>query len=166
MSIVNAILSSFSTARCTDIFRFLETEYGFQTPSIERSECAVCVTYIKQDVALKVYFEPFDYGLALFMAKVIEGRVPRYPMAMGEDRVIEQFDFNNVLRLRAPDSKALAIDHRRWRSIEPVYEALSLYARELQSHGRDILQGDLSVFPAVFARIDDIRRNNRRRPSE
>lgn len=158
MPIVDAILSSYNTTKCAETFRFLQTEYEFQVPSVERSECAVCVTYVKQCVAVKVYFEPFDYGLALFIAKVIDGKVPRYPMAMGEDTVIEQFDFRALLMLRAPDSEALGIDHRTWHSMESVYQALAVYARELRANGDDVLRGDLSVFPPVFALIDEMRR--------
>ena len=133
------MLSSFDVNRCFKEFGFLEDRYGFPPALIHRNEFSITVSYKKKTVAVTVYFEPYDYGLAVFVAKEDTGQ-------NGNGSVAEQYSLNTGLRLRSPDSPLLRKSWTDWASMQDIYDLLELCAEELQTHGQDILAGDFSVF--------------------
>ena len=128
-------------------FQFLVDEFGFRKRARKREAGVYSLLYETKTTDVELSFEWRDQYIGVSLGrrdrKPPEGRLPR-----PEDELLG-FSLADLLKLR---TGKYAIDENRFgRALtrKDIKEILSTYARGLQKHAADVLQGDFSVFPKL-----------------
>ncbi len=136
-------------------FAYLRTTYGFRITSADASSVWVTRVIYQSDVAAVQVDRSIEFQrVELTVVRLVDGRIPAYPIFVKPDTVINQALFDNILIIRNPQLldqldmlKGLDDDH--------VEQSLAFLAKALEDNATDILNGDLSIFVAVDALIKE-----------
>jgi len=136
-----------------EVFRFLESEYGYTVLKTEDNSSGGYVTYINRDagVGLKVLYELSSAFIFVFVYRLVVGGLRDNALPITGDSQINCFDFNDYL---PPDSKMRpAYDYGEDSNYYDPQNGIRNYTEEfaarLRMHGKHILKGDLSMLPAM-----------------
>ena len=129
---------------CETHFNFLEHDFGFRlSESIRNAQC-VCLTYKNGTTGIQAILE--RDGVLIRLCRLWWGRIPSqspfWEILSSEMGVrMPAHYLNTLLYVRAPE------DFDRLRQLgHDVQQVIPFCARALVIHGRDILEGDFSVF--------------------
>lgn len=120
---------------CRTEFRFLVTDFGFQEYKVSRKEYAnpFKLSFIRDD--LEISIEGIHYGSAAMV--LLTDKKKRVLAPRNLDPVFNPLDRKTVRTLQKANGQT---------------EEIAQEARLLLEHGRDLLNGDFSVFENAFAR--------------
>ncbi len=144
-------------------FGYLETEYDFHFVSVDGSNWWGTFVYY-QSPLLQLQFDrsvEFD-SVEIQLARLIDGRVPQYPIFVNPDTPINHIYLNQVLSERAPEEseKLLAM---RGLSDEQVERSLACQSEVLRTYCDDILRGEFAIYDVIAERLHE---NARKHPQE
>ncbi|MFN8471515.1 MAG: hypothetical protein U0822_04790 [Anaerolineae bacterium] len=151
---------------CRTLFQFLEEEYGFRVTEAKGDVFGSYITYRNMATAVMISFEPREGGVFIRLYRLVDGKIPDYPVFIYPDTQLNMFYLDTLLEVRAPslrveqDPKEMAKP-----SLSKLKEVLQQYAALLHLYADDILQGDFKVFEElekiVKKRAEEIRRQKR-----
>ncbi len=151
---------------CRTLFRFLEEEYGFRVTEEKSDVFGSYITYRNTTTAVIISFEPREGGVFIRLYRLVDGKIPDYPVFVHPDTQLNMFYLDTLLEVRVPslhveqDPKEMAKP-----SLSKLKEVLQQYAALLHLYANDILRGDFKVFEdletIVKKRAEEIRRQKR-----
>ena len=130
---------------CRKCFKFLEEEFAFKPPKRQRTHMSPSLTYQNDTTAVEVSLEPLDGGVFVLLSRLINGKIPEYPIFVTREMTLHSYYLDDLVNLKMPDTPV------RETSEDPLDERevkklLAQGAAQLRELGGDILRGDFSVF--------------------
>jgi hypothetical protein len=136
-------------------FAYLRTTHGFRIASADATSFWVTRVVYQSDVAAVAVDKSIEFErVELSVIRLVDGRLPQYPIFVLPDTVINQTLFDTILTIRNPD----LLDHLRGLKgldDDHIEKSLTFLARSLEEIAPDFLTGDLSLFEAVDALIKE-----------
>lgn len=126
-------------------FKFLEGRFNCKYWT-KRDNYGDNVIYQNSTTGIKIRFEPRENHIFVMLMRLIEGKLPDYPIFIKADTQINLFYLDDLLELRSPSLKIKQKDLGDWINSIDLENLLAQYAKSLQQFGIDILQGDFTVF--------------------
>jgi hypothetical protein len=131
---------------CRRWFDFLETDFLFRIISLNKNDVEANITYANETTAIDVRYELKDNLVFVYLIRLIDGKIPDFPLTIKTDTELYKFDLDSLIHLR---SASLAVDQKQFGypfSQKDFEVILSRYSKALQKIGSDILKGDFTVF--------------------
>ncbi len=130
-------------------FAYLRATYGFRITSADASSGWVTRVVYQTDMAAVCVDRSIEFErVELSVMRLVDGRLPEYPVFILPDTVINETLFDNILTIRNPrlldqlhELKGLDDDH--------IEASLAFLARTLEEIMPDFLTDDLSIFKEV-----------------
>ncbi|HEV2235669.1 MAG TPA: hypothetical protein VGR57_03320 [Ktedonobacterales bacterium] len=136
-------------------FAYLRTTYDFRITSADASSFWVTRVVYQSDVAAVAVDRSVEFErVELSVIRLVDGRLPEYPIFILPDTVINQTLFDNILTIRSPHLVG-QLDEFRGLDDEHIETSLAFLGRTLEEIAPDFLTGDLSIFEAVDALIKE-----------
>lgn len=134
-------------------FGYLETSYGFHVAEVNASTWwETFVRYESASLAVKVtHSVEFDRA-ELWLVRLVEGKLPEYPIFINPDTPINYVILDRALQNRAPE-EAERLRELGGLSDEAVERSLAFLSSALRTYCDDTLHGDLAIFDAVAEQI-------------
>lgn len=133
--------------KCHELFQYLEDEY-LCTVSVNETEFGMFITYINDTTSVRISFEPREGGLFILLSRLIEGKIPPYPIIIGPQTQIHSFYLDDILSLKAREIPEKNQDQLAQKP-DALSEQLSFCSTMLKRYAKDILQGDFSIYPEL-----------------
>ena len=130
---------------CLQRFRFLEEELGFVVKKKERESYGVFITYKNPTTAIRISFEPREGGIFILISRLVEGKIPEYPIFIQPDTVLHSFYLDDVIRTKVPNFQ-FDFKGNKLSSSDQFERALNEVADALKKYASDVLQGDFESF--------------------
>ena len=135
----------------TRAFRFLCDEHGFGDPEFQTDVFGDTLTYLRNDVAVRVILDKQDRYLEAYVIRLRNGHIP---LLVEEPQ--DSIYLSNLLAIRVPQLKP-AMREKIDAGSGHLPGALSAAASALREHGKDALAGDPSIFDEVARRYPQPR---------
>lgn len=130
---------------CRKRFKFLEEELGFDPPKRDVGPTYISLTYQNKTTAVRVSFEPVDRGVFVLLSRLVNGKIPKYPIFITSGTKLDSFYLDDLVKLSLRRSSKKQNDEQG-HSKKTMEWNLQQSAIRLQEHGVEILRGDFSVF--------------------
>ena len=133
--------------QCSQVFAFLITDYGCDSPVYGDKRMFDTVTYRNDTTGVRITFSPRDNDIVVHLIRLFDGE-ELSPSWYGERWV----HLGLLLRFRA---EIVTVWYKEWPDLinaEDIKRILRECAAALRTHAADILAGDFSIFPAFHAR--------------
>ncbi len=132
-------------------FRFLE-DYGFKTISNKEDSLGKFLFSKNRTTAIEISLEPMEGGVFVRLIQLINGKVPEYPMSLDSKTAEYSVDLDWYLRYKSltPINRPSMDDIVKLNILEKV---LSKYARVIEKHCKNILEGDFGEFKDILQYI-------------
>lgn len=144
-------------------FGYLETEYGFHIAEVNAS--SAWETYLRYEssaLAVKVSRSVEFDSAELWLIRLVDGRVPKYPVFINPDTPINYVMLDRIVRERAPQESE-QFHSLRGLSDEQIVRTLMFLATSLRAHADDVLRGDFAIFDVI---AEQLHHNAREHPQE
>jgi len=136
-------------------FGYLRKTYGFRLTSADASSLWVTRVVYQTDVAVVAVDKSVEFErVEVSVMRLVEGRLPEYPIFILQDTVINETVFDNILMRRNPQLldrlrglQGLDDDH--------IERSLAFLAQALEENLADFLTGERSIFEAVDVLIKE-----------
>lgn len=131
------------------IFKFLEENFGCIITEVKHEFYGTFVTYRNPTTFVEVSIEPREGGVFVHVGRLIDGKIPEYPIHIEPDTKLDAFYLDDIIDLRAPSSKIEQPSTEVFfkpRNLKKIEHVLTEYARALRQYAVDILKGDFRVF--------------------
>jgi len=130
---------------CRKCFRFLEEEFAFKPPKQQRNHLSSSLIYQNDTTAVEISLEPMDGGLSVLLSRLVNGKIPVYPIFVTREMTLHSFYLDDLVSLKVPNTpmRSSLGDQLGEREVKKL---LSQGATQLQELGGDILTGDFSIF--------------------
>lgn len=137
----------------TELFRFLENDFGFEV--VEAAEDGQCgfVTYDcqKSGVAIRVEFDPECQYLFIYIYRLVNGRRIEPKPPIRQDSKIDCIEFTDALASADQMKPGYEYDDD-----SPFFDEqncmknyIQEFAKRLRNHGKDFLRGDFRRFSKI-----------------
>jgi hypothetical protein len=136
-------------------FGYLRATYGFRITSADASSFWVTRVVYQTDVAAVAVDRSIEFErVEVSVMRLVDERLPEYPVFILPDTVINQTLFDSILMIRNPD---LLDQLRGLQGLDDnqIEKSLVFLARALEENMSDFLHGDLSIFEAVDGLIKE-----------
>lgn len=155
---------------CQEAFRFLEERYGCAAPLSTTDRYGSYVTYRQPTIAIRISLEPREGGVFIRFYRLIDGKMPDYPVFIEQNQRLHIFYLDDLVKLRAPMETIIRSPFELFNSDGlnvPLLRAILVqYAALLEKNASDVLHGNLTVFDSlediVKERAKKLRKNRRR----
>ncbi len=130
---------------CRKVFKFLEDEFDFEIVTSERDSFGSYITYQNSTTGIRFSLEPKEGGMFILLSRLIDGKIPDYPIFVGSGTPLNSFYLDDLISLRA---QSLKVEQEIEELFNPngLERVLVQYANILQQYAIDILKGDFQVF--------------------
>lgn len=136
-------------------FGYLRTTYGFRITSVDASSAWVTRLVYQSDVAAVAVDRSFEFGrVEVSVIRLVDGKLPEYPVFILPETVINQTLLDNILIIRNSDRFNQLCELKGLEDDE-IEKTLAFLARALEEHSTDFLSGDFSIFVEVDQLIRD-----------
>jgi len=141
-------------------FSFLEATYGFHFASVDgASWWQTTVRYDSPTLAVRIDKSVEFERVEVWLIRLVDGRVPEYPIFINPDTPINYVILDRVLQNRAPqDAENLA--NLRGLNDEQVERSLGFLAQAIRAYCDDVLRGDFAIFDVVAEKIHEYAREH------
>ena len=130
---------------CLGIFAFLKEKYDCESVTVERDKFGIYISYRNATTAVRISFEPRERGIFVLLSRLVDGKIPPYPIFVSSNTVIDSFYLDDVIMLRNPTTKIQQKSPER--HTKPWFvKQLSIYANSLTEVADDILKGNFEIF--------------------
>jgi len=143
---------------CIEKLDFLEKDFGFKVVNREEEPYGVFITYQNSTTAVRISFEPREGGVFLLLSRLVEGKVPPYPIIVGENTALNSFYLDDLVALRAP-SLEFSFRKAKMSSVVQIESAVNEIGGVLRKFASDILMGDFSIFKELAVIVKNRQRN-------
>ena len=133
-------------------FSYLESDFGFHAPIRGKpiTWTPVILSYRNSTTGVDVAYSEEFVRCDVALVRLVAGAPPPHPVFVSDVPVLDHFNLDQLLLLRAPRELAAITPHEgnEHDGLTPAQMATSLRLRAsaLRDHGSDILRGDFSSF--------------------
>ncbi len=149
---------------CGRHFAFLIEEFGCRVGGKKSDAFEDELIYRNATTAVKIRYEPREKYVFVLLCRLVNGKIPPYPIFVRHEKELTQFYLDDLLTLRSPATIIRKKYHReRFADKEDLHQAIKAsleepfteqnlehmiktYAAALREHGSDILKGNFTVF--------------------
>ena len=147
-------------AQVASHFGYLETEYGFHLAEANaKSGWETFVRYESSFLAVKVARSVEFNSAELWLIRLVNGRVPEYPVFIYPDTPINYVMLDTVVSRRSPEAAA-PFHSLRGLSEEEIERTLMFLATALRAYADDVLRGDFAILDAIADERHDYARQH------
>lgn len=150
-------LSEIFQIECKRTFQFLVDNYNFKIKKTENSTYSTCILYQNSTTAVEICFEKRELQILVLLMKLIDDKIPKYPIFIQPDTVINSFYLDDLMAL-----SFIEIKQKKWGdklTAEDLQETLTKYANYLEEFGNDILKGNFKVFNELEKKVKNRVKN-------
>ena len=141
-------------------FGFLETTYGFHFANVDgASWWQTTVRYDSPQLAVEIANSRESVCVELCLIRLVDGRVPEYPIFINPDTPINYVYMHKVLEVRAPH-EAQKLRELQGLSDEEVERSLVFLSDMLRTHCDDVLRGDFAIFDVIAEQMHEYAREH------
>ena len=133
---------------CKDAFGFLQEDFGFKLSKPKADSFGTTMIYMNSTTGVTVYFEPRENYILLMLHRLVNKKIPEYPVFFDKESIINSYYIDSLIKLRKGNTKDIDLALGKRRPYEPlkIRECLEAYSRLLRTTAADILCGNFSVF--------------------
>lgn len=130
---------------CDQLFSFLVDNYGYRKEIVKKDTFDYYITYKNNTTAVRISYEPREGGIFVMLSRLIDGKMPEYPIFIHDDTIINSFYIDDIVKIKTTST---TIQHKNMTMLdeEECISILSEYAKTLKQYGSDILTGDFGLF--------------------
>lgn len=132
---------------CTELFQFLEKEY-YCNVTIQEDYLGVFVTYQNKTTAVRVSYENREDGVFVLFSKLIDGKIPQYPVFLKTETRIHSFYLDDIVSYQSPVEGNNQKLHKENKKNE-LFNKLYYYSILTKKYANNILLGDFNIFPKL-----------------
>jgi hypothetical protein len=138
---------------CRRIFKpILEEKFGFKIVDFEQTGFGDYLTYQNATTGIKISYEPREGGIFALLSRLIDGKMPEYPIHIEADTILNSFDLEDIITLKLAKrgiGRKLKNYFRKYNFSRKtnLERNLARYAEELEEYAAYILNGDFGDFP-------------------
>lgn len=140
---------------CVKRLRFLEDDFQFQLEKIERETFGVFIIYRNSSTAVRVSLEPREGGIFVLVCRLIDGKIPEYPIFVKPDTPVNCFYLDDIVRLKMGELPSRPVV-KQLLSPADVEATLIEISSLLREFAVDLLKGNFTIF-ADLDRVVKIR---------
>jgi hypothetical protein len=135
-------------AECTNTLGFLVKDWKFSDPEVDVYGSVVSVTFYKNEIAIECILDKREEDVSVKIVKLENGKKPDAYRKDDKGNIVREYLTQLLIRkgirdISFPDPGDLKQFQKRRANFR---RELFGYARMLQSHGLDILEGSAKVF--------------------
>ena len=130
-------------------FRFLEERFGCRVVAVERRAYGTYIVYLNSTMGVRLSLQPREGGIFVDLVRLINGKIPEYPIFVKSQDPLHWFDLEDLVGLRAPHLKIKQPPVGTLCRPKVLKEVLVKYANLLQRYASDVLKGDFKIFPRL-----------------
>jgi hypothetical protein len=138
-------------------FDFLELESDYEVVDAKEKSDGGYVTYVNHDagVGVKLLYEFSSAFIFVFIYRLVEGELRENPVPIGNETEINCFDCNDYLdaNFKMKPAYDYGEDSKYFDPQNGLRNFTKEFAKRLRIHGQRILNGDLSMLPAMASII-------------
>jgi hypothetical protein len=118
---------------------------GFIIIKKEKDALGVFITFQNPTTAVRVSFEPREGGIFVLVTRLVDGKIPAYPLFIGPDTVIHSFYLDDLVRVKAPGFQ-FGFTKQEFSTPAQIESALAEVAEQLEDYADDVTRGDFEIF--------------------
>ena len=140
---------------CRRIFKpVLEDKFGFKIVDVEKDDFGDYLTYQNDTTGIKISYEPREGGIFILLSRLIDGKMPEYPIHIEADTILNSFDLEDIIAFKEAKKgigRKFKNYFRRYNISRKasLVKNLSKYIEELEEYAAYILNGDFKDFPEL-----------------
>ena len=140
---------------CRRIFKpVLEDKFGFKIVAVEKTDFGDYLTYQNATTGIKISYEPREGGIFVLLSRLIDGKMPEYPIHIEAATILNSFDLEDIISLKTAKKgigRKLKNYFRKYNFSRKasLVNNLARYAEELEEYTAYILNGDFGDFPEL-----------------
>lgn len=132
---------------CKELFKFLVKEY-FCNLTIHEDYLGIFITYQNKTTAVRVSYENREGSVFVLFSKLIDGKVPQYPIFIKPETRIHSFYLDDIVSNQPPVKSNKQKPHNDHESDE-LFHKLHCYSEMTKKYTKNILLGDFNIFPEL-----------------
>ncbi len=146
---------------CRRIFKpVLEDKFGFKIVDVKQTDFGDYLTYQNATTGVKISYEPKEGGIFVLLSRLINGKIPEYPIHIKADTILNSFDLEDIISFKLAQKgigRKLKNYFRRYNFSRKasLVKNLTRYAEELEEYAAYILNGDFRDFPELDKIVKD-----------
>jgi hypothetical protein len=140
---------------CRRIFKpVLEGKFGFKLVDVKQTDFSDYLTYQNSTTGIKIIYEPRECGIFILLSRLIDGKMPEYPIHIKANTILNSFDLEDIISFKL-SQKGIGYKFKNFFRKYNIYRKASLvrnltrYSEELEEHAGYILKGDFGDFPEL-----------------
>lgn len=142
---MNEIVSAFFRISA-EKFQFLVDESGLRRGAKKSENGLHCVRYESEKTAVEIGLEWQEQYVYVELFRLINGKIKENPIVIRPDSELTVHNLEDLIAIRAPKMTLGSEYFGKPITVKSLEHILSHYARALKELGRDVLQGDFTVF--------------------
>lgn len=142
---MNEIVSAFFRLSI-EKFKFLVDEFGFRSGAKKSEGGLYRVLYESGETAVEIGLEWNDQCVYVELFRLINRKIKENPIVILPDSELTVHNLEDLIAMRSPKMTLGAEYFGKPITVESLEIILSHHARALKELGRDVLQGDFTVF--------------------
>ena len=125
-------------------FSFLIEDFNFREESLELDNWGIRLLFCNSTTGVRISYEPREGGISVMLIRLVDGKLPDYPIFIDEDTVLNYFDLQDLLSVRIPCVKENNLEIGITNS--EIENYIQQIAQNLRTKAEDILKGDFLIF--------------------
>lgn len=134
---------------CLKNFIFLIDDYDFKIKQKKSDGGIDKIIYQNITTAIEIRFEWKEWDIFVELYRLTNGKITEDPIVIEQNSKLNSFYLDTLLEIRAPKLKIIEYyNYKKKTSLDDsdVKDLIKKYASALSKYGKDILQGDFSIF--------------------
>jgi hypothetical protein len=140
---------------CRRLFKpVLEDKFRFKIVDVKHTDFSDYLIYQNATTGIKISYEPREGGIFVLLSRLIDGKMPEYPIYIKADTILNSFDLEDIISFKLAKK---GIGHKfknyfrkyNFNRKASLVRNLTRYAEELEEHAAYILNGDFGDFPEL-----------------
>jgi hypothetical protein len=126
-------------------FSFLIDDFNFREETLEIDNWGLRLVFCNSTTGVRISYEPSEDSIFVVLIRLVDGKLPDYPVFIDEDTVLNYFDLQDLLSVRIPCFKENNFELGEKTNSE-IENSIKQIAKNLRTKAEDILKGDFSIF--------------------
>lgn len=130
---------------CMKRLRFLKEDFQFQLEKVERKPFGIFITYLNSSTGVRVSLEPREGRIFVLVCRLIDGKIPEYPIFVKPDTPLNCYYLDDIVRLKLDKLPSRPVV-KQLLSPTGAETALTEISSLLREFAADILTGNFTMF--------------------
>ncbi len=138
-----------------DLFRYLETDYGFQKTAASEDKLQVDYKCVQKGIGIRIEWSHRAQYLFMSIYRLVNGEMVEDELPITGKSVINSIEFTDALKQSDRMLPAYEYDENcsYFDEQNGMKNYVAEFAARLRKHGKDFLKGDFHRFPKIISTI-------------